>query len=597
MEHEPIIEDRQAPKKFGTAWMRLNSDPQAVLLLIFFLVNFLLVFYEFLPNLKEINFWDEAGYVNLGRFLVEGELPTFAQNPWMAVFYAILYLPFSKSPFWLVQICSLGRLLFFCMIWLSAYLSARTLKSFTNSVFFVGFLLVSPLLTEILGNPSDSMFTAMSGFAFWQLLTFWRDRQTKNLLWASVFVGLAALSRNDGVVLFAIFFVLSIFLNLRPRVGWKNILLSALPYLLLVGGYLGISGLVTGDFSLDTIMQRSYLAFEQGHEGVYEGGGAHSATINAMLDAREKFGTPQENSYSVFNAIRRNPQAYLARLKLIIIRLPEQVLTVYNKKIAALIFLLALRGVYELIRKKKLSLLLLLCAWPAYLMTYFLTFFREGYLRTPFFVIFILAGIGFTALFDNLENKIEKYVASAALLLLVVSGLVFNKLAIFYGAALFLTGLWAAVWLRERYRDFPQIKPLSLMVMFILGLALHGNYSSPKIQQLGVNGDEQAAVYLMENFPQGTKVGAGSPGVVWMAKQEFTAITGADVPAFEDSADFHQWLLDEGIEVIYLDYSISNHAPYFWELIQAETGKGLTEVFSADAGSNRIYVVELERQD
>ncbi len=582
---------------FNRTWERLNSDHQAALLLIFFLVHFLLVFYEFLPNLKDINFWDEAGYVNLGRFLVEGELPTFAQNPWMAVFYAILYLPFSRSPFWLVQICSLGRLIFFCLIWLSAYLSARTLEKYAKSVFFAGFLLVSPLLTEILGNPSDSMFTAMSGFAFWQLLMFWRDRQKKNLLWASFFVGLAALSRNDGVVLFAIFFVLGVLLNLRPRLNLKNVLLSVLPFFLLVGGYLGVSGLVTGDFSLDTIMQRSYLAFEQGHEGVYEGGGAHSATINAMLDAREKFGTPQENNYSVFNAIRRNPPAYLARLKLIITRLPEQILTVYNKKMAALVFLLALRGVYELMRKRKFDLLLVIFAWAAYLLTYFLTFFREGYLRTPFFLLFLLAMIGFTALFDNLEKKAEKIVSSVALAVLVIFGLVFNKLAIFYGASLFLVGLWAVIWLRWRYRDLPQIKPISLVVMLVFGLVLHGNFSAPKIQHLGSNGDEQAAVFLMENFPPKTKVGAGSPGVVWMAKQEFTAITGADVPAFEQSADFHQWLLNEGIEVIYLDYSISNHAPYFWELIQAETGKGLTEVFSAAEGSNRVYVVEPERQE
>ena len=150
------------------------KDPQSVFVLLLFLTHFFLVFYDFFPNLKDINFWDEAIYVNWGRILVDGSLPTFSQNPLLAIFYGILYLPFSKSPYWLVQICSLGRLITFGMIWLSSYLAARTLSHIFDRSIFAGFLLVNPLVTEILGNPSDAMFTAMSAFAFWQLLLYWK---------------------------------------------------------------------------------------------------------------------------------------------------------------------------------------------------------------------------------------------------------------------------------------------------------------------------------------------------------------------------------------------------------------------------------------
>lgn len=581
----------------ASEWKRKGwfEDPQSILILLFFLGHFLLAFFDFLPNLKDINFWDEAIYVNWGRFLVEGKLPAFAQNPLMAFFYALLYLPFSRSPYWLVQICSLGRLLLFCLIWLGSYLSAREIKDQLNIAVFAGLLLVVPLVSEVLPNPSDAMFTALSAFACWQLLRYRNQQKTRNLVLSSLFIGLAALARNDGFVLFAIFLILSILFSLRVQNGWKNVLLGALPFIGIVGGYLLLSGLVTGDFSTGTI-QRSYLAFEQGHEGVYEGAGIHSHTIDAMLDAREKFGTPQENNYSIVRAIQRNPGAYFARLKLILQRLPEQLLTVYNKKMGAILFLAAVLGALELLRRRKYLLLILLVSWPAYLLTYFLTFFREGYLRSPFFVVFLLAGIGLTSLFDRLEHRHYHWGASALLALLILTGLVFNKLAIYYGASLFLAGMWAVVWIRRRYADQPGIRSISLLVLLIVGVVLHGSYSSPKLQKLGANADERAAVYLMEHFPEGTKVGAGSPGVVWMAKQEFTAIIGSDVPAFETSADFHQWLLGEGIGAIYLDYSISNQAPYYWELIQQESGHGLQEVFNENAGSNRIYLVKQERE-
>ena len=571
------------------------ADPSNFFVLIIFLGHFLLVFYDFFPNLKDINFWDEALYVNWGRLLVEGKLPTFAQNPLLAIFYAVLFLPFRQSPYWLVQICSLGRLLMFCLIWLGGYLASKEIRRTLNLPIFASLLLVVPLITEVLGNPSDAMFTVMSGFALWQLLVYLNAQKTKNLLLSSMFVGLAALARNDGFVLFAIFLVLSILLSLGAVNAWKKVLLGLLPFVGLVGGYLLLSGIVSGSFSTGTL-QRSYIAFEQGHEIVYEGSGIHIHTIGAMLDAREKFGSPEENNYSVLRAIQRNPSAYFARLKLVLRQLPEQILAVYNKKMAAVLFLAMLWGVVTFIRKKDYRTLAVLLAWPTYLFIYFLTFFREGYLRTPFLPVFLLVAIGITTLFERLEKRVERWGISVVLGLLLLSGLVFNKLAIYYGSLLFLAGMWLVIWVRNRFPDFPNIRSISLVVMLVVGLVLHGNYSSPKFQRLGINADELASVYLMEHFPRGTKVGAGSPGVVWMAKQEFLAIIGADVPAFNTSADFHQWLLNEGIQVIYLDYSISNQAPYFWELIQQESGHGLTEVFNKNAGSNRIYIVEERRK-
>ena len=572
-----------------------TADSAHFIVLLLFLAHFFLDFYAFFPNLGEINFWDEAIYVNNGRLLVEGNFPILAQNPLLSFFYGVLYLPFFRSPYWLVQTCSLGRLIMFCLIWLGGYLAAKEMKRALNLPIFASLLFIVPMVTELLGNPSDAMFTAMSGFALWQFLKYCNQKGTKNLLFSSLFIGLAALARNDGLLLFVIFFVLSIFLSRGTANAWKKILLGTLPFLGLVGGYILLSGMVNGDFSTG-VVQRSYVAFEQGQEGVLESGGIYSNTIDAVLDAREKFGSAEENDYSALKAIQRNPSAYWMRLKDILRRLPEQLLTVYNKKMAPVLFLAMLWGVITLIRKKNYSVLAILVAWPAYLLVYFLTFFREGYLRTPFLPVFLLVAVGFTDLFEHLKEKGTLLGASISLGILMVLGLIFDKLAVYYGAVLFLAGMGMVAWIRKRFRNFPKIQSVSLLVMLMVGLVLHGNYSSPKIQRLGKNADEQAVVYLMEHFPRGTKVGAGSPAVVWMSKLEFMMITGADVPAFERSEDFYNWLCREGIQAVYLDYSISNQAPFFWELIQQESGHGLTEVFNENAGSNRIYIVEAQRK-
>lgn len=566
------------------------KDRRHYIYLIIYIAHFFLIFFDFFPYLSEINAWDEALYINWGRFLADGKLPSFAQNPLLAVFYVLLYLPFSRSPYWMVWICSIGRIILFFLIWLGSYLAAREISSRLDLTVFLCLLLVMPLTSEVLANPSDAMFTAMSGFALFHFIAYLNSNHAMNLNLSSLFVGLAALARNDGFILFGIFTALSFIVTCGKNHAWKSFLLGWIPFLGLVGGYILIYGIFTGTFSTGTV-QRSYIAFEQGHEILYEGSGAHSHTVDAMLDARENFGSPEENNYSIIRAIHHNPSVYFSRVRLILNKLPKQALLVYNKKMAVPLFLSAIVGIFFLFRKKDFHLLLLLAAWPAYLLVYFLTFFREGYLRTPFLPVFLLAAIGMTAFFNQLDKKKVSWGAASVLSLIMITGLVLNKLAIFYGSFLTLVGIWMVIGLRKNFTEPPHIRSYSLVVMLIVGLILHGNYSSPRIRQLGINADERAAVYLMENFPPGTKVGAGYPSVVWMAKRDFLSITGADVPAFEDSAGFHQWLIKEGIQAIYLDYSISNLAPHYWELIQQESGTGLKAVFNENNGSNRIYVV------
>jgi hypothetical protein len=145
-------------------------------LILFFLVNLFLLSPLFLPHLSEINPWDEANYVNKGRELVDlGDWPNYAGNPLVSIFYAITYLPFHSSPYWLIHSDSLGRMLLFSLLWWSAVLTAGRLKHPAAQGITAGLLLVTPLAGEMLTFPSDPLFAGLAGLSLWQLTGYLDD--------------------------------------------------------------------------------------------------------------------------------------------------------------------------------------------------------------------------------------------------------------------------------------------------------------------------------------------------------------------------------------------------------------------------------------
>lgn len=152
-------------------------EPSRFLVPLLFLLNIILVFPVFFPNLREIGPWDESIYINSGRLLVEkGLLPEPAWNPLGTLLYAITYIPVQKTAFWLVNSCTIGRFILFGLLWISTYLVAKQLSSFFNSLIMSGLLLSSPVLIYILRNPSDALFAAMSAFALWQALSCYNEK-------------------------------------------------------------------------------------------------------------------------------------------------------------------------------------------------------------------------------------------------------------------------------------------------------------------------------------------------------------------------------------------------------------------------------------
>ncbi|HEX9870857.1 MAG TPA: hypothetical protein VGC99_20140 [Candidatus Tectomicrobia bacterium] len=563
-----------------------------LLALLAFLINAYLISAFFLPNLSEINAWDEAAYVNSGRMLVEGEWPAFAGNPLVALFYGLTYLPFAGSPFWLIHSISLARLILFTLLWLCSYAVARQAGGLAHPLIMVGLLFVSSIPVSLLIFPSDPLFVAMAALAFSRALVFQREGGLRNLTLAGLCLGLAALARNDGLIVGLAFLLAMPLVAPRESRRWKVFVASAIPFAGLVGGYVLAFGVLTGRFELGTL-ERTYDNFEAGHQIIFGGEGNLNPVIEAKLEARRVFGTPEDNRNSVLLAISRNPEVYLSRLEAVVRGLPAQVLAAYGKRTAVPIFLFAARGVWELLRTKRYLFLGLGAIWTLPVLSGLLiTLFRTGHLQFPFYVIFLLSAVGVASSLANLEARGEQTFLAISLLGFAGYGIFMSKPAITYAAVVVIGALSIGLFARVSGRPDASTRLLPLLLLFASGLLLHGDYPGPKQRILGVAADEQAVLLMVEEFEPGTRVAAGSPGPIYAARMTYMGLTSLDVPMFATSEEFLVWADAEGIKALYVDSSLSYDNPHYWQLISSEIGRGLERIFAGDEGNIQVLVMK-----
>ncbi len=579
----------------------LMRVPRLPLSIGLFLVALFLIHPAFVVTLDEINPWDEAAYVNSGRTLLEGRLPSIADNPLVDGVYALTYLPFRRSPFWLPQSASLGRLLTYSLLWWSAYLIARQLSRFAAPWLMMGIFLVALLPVELLLFPSDALFAGLAGLSFWALLRYHDTQRHRDLGAASGFLGLAALARNDGLVLLPILVVLAVVLTVPWRRAWRALGPAGLPFAAIVGGYLLVYGQATGSYSLGT-MQRTYDNFEAGQQVIFAGSGEISPVVESKLEARRVFGTAEENNYSVLRAISRNPGVYLQRLRVTLAALPRQLLEAYGLRFTLPLALLALQGVLVLVRQREYRLLAAFTLWPAHLATGFvITLFRVGHLRFPYYIVFLLSAFGLAAvvrvgLQAGLQAWRERWVWLAALAALSIVGLAWNKLAIYYGAAVLLAALLVIYWIvgqpvpRDGRQGWSALAPA--LVLLAAGFVLRGNFPSPVIPSWGQEAKERAVLFMVDTLEPGAKVAAGSPGVVWAARMTYSGLASPDVPREKDPQAFLDWMLRQGVQAVYVDHSLYNTNPLIWSLIEARLGAGFERVFTADRGDIQVLLLD-----
>jgi hypothetical protein len=582
----------QVKNWIGTHAARRHVPLTTSIALLFFAVNILLVHPQFMPSLDEINPYDEAAYLNSGRVLLdEGEWPNYANNPLTSLFYALAYLPFHGSPYWFVLSDWLGRFIQFSLLWLSAWLVATQLARYFHPFWMLGVFLVVPLPLEMLRFPSDPLFASLAGFSFWQLLAYYNSREARHLWLASLFMGLAALARNDGLPLFLILLVAALLLSLHERRFWKALVASALPFLALVGGYVLVYGLFTGNYDMGTL-RRTYDNFEAGQEIIYQGTGDIASITGAKLEARKYFGTPRENDFSILKAIRRNPAVYFQRLKVALLDLPSGILQAYGIRFTPILLLLVVRGVIELIWRKQYLLVAVLCLWPAHLATGLaITIFREGHLQFPYYVVFALACTGLVVVIQSLGKSRERYLWYTLLALLAGLAFLFDKLAVYYGAIITLAGLVVASLAKHLIKDEPgKVVLAAPLIMLCAGMVIRGGFPTPVVRHLGTSAKEGAVLYMAEHLEPGSKVASASPGPVWAAKMIYFSLIATDLPREKSSEEFLVWLRENGVTAIYVDHNLYNPNPATWALIKSQIGDGLSRVYTGDQGDIQVLV-------
>ncbi len=566
---------------------------ETLLAILFFALNVFLVFSIFIPMMRDINTWDESVYVNTGRSLVRGELPPFSRNPLIGLFYAALYLIFSGSPFWMLYSISLGRFLLFGLMWLSAYLIARQFARSMPPLAMAGPLLLFPVLVDILLNPSDALFAALSGFALWQVLGFYNDQDRSHLWKASLFLGLAALSRNDGLVLFVIFLFLAALIVRSVRWDFRWLIPAVIPFAALVGGYLLLFAAVTGGFEMGT-MQRSYVAFQQGQSVDYkrEPGCQQKLLKCAVLKAQELYGTGEENGYSVFRAISRNPQAFASRLANILGALPSLVVDTFGKRMIFLALILAARGIWELLAKRKFLLLAILLLWMTHLGVYFLTFFRIGYIRTIYFVPFLLIALGAYAFVQDMSQRRRAYALIGLFLTATVTAVFLDVRALYFTTALLSAALLGIHLFQTTTTDEPSLATMGLLALLTVSLILRPIFDPPVGRDLSQGAEEQALLVMVDSLPKDATVAAGSPGGVWAADMQFEDLGGDEYYAAASPAELHDLLVQKGITAVYVDSSLSNANEPIWKLIESQLDQYYTTVYSGREGSIRLLLVK-----
>jgi hypothetical protein len=560
--------------------------------LLSFAATLFLVYNFFFPGMRDINVWDESVYVNTGRNLAEGQLPSFARNPLIGLIYAVTYLPFANSPFWLVQSVAFGRLVLFGLMWLSCFLIATRLSDWIPPYSVAGLLLVFPVTLEILLNPSDALFAAMSGFAFWQLLAFCQTRAGRHLAWASFFCGLAALSRNDGLVLFGIFVALAALIIGRTR--WQAFWLAAIagPFAALVGGYLLLYGAVTGDFSLRT-EERAYTAFQQGHAIDYRPDPTcdQKPLKCAVQQAAQLYGTAEENDFSIFNAIRRNPGAYLSRVSKQVRALPELVYDMLGPRTAFLMFILFARGALELIRRRAWLLAALLAIWPAFLGVYFLTFFRIGYLRMPYYLLYVVAAIGAVSFLADARQQRPARVWTGLLAAATVAGMLTDTRALYFTTGLLLAALAMVRWLPDP-DDSRAPYAAGLIALLCVGLILRPTLDPPVRRDLAAGEEEQALLTAYAVLPPGSLVAAGAPGWVSAARLEYFDLNGPEFGELESGEQVYALLKAQGVEAVYVDSALSNANDHIWLLMEPDLDRWYDTAYSGREGSIRLLLLK-----
>jgi len=578
------IEDRPlSVHGINTRWFLVP----AIALLI--AMDILLLTPRLFPNLAEIN-WDESFYISNGRALAELEWVAPAENPLTGFLYVAPYAGLKQDVFWLLKAATVGRFVMLFLLWGGCLLfAAHYRKTISPLVFPVLFVALAPSAV-LLNNSSDGLFAAFAALALVFVLDAARTGRWKAVAAASVLVSLAALSRNDGLVLFVLFFAMSLWIGFRRKKLLGFVVASLVPFLLIVGQYLACYGVVTGDFHWH-LKERAYLAFTQGEGFVFaDEVGADFVPVAGMRASESLYGSPAANDHSIMKAISHNPRAFLRRLGRTIATLPAKISDAYGSEKAPLLILLALIGAWSLVQGGRRTELYLLALWPAYLLAYFITFFRAEYLAFSFSSLLALAAVGLQTCLSGKASRRMLQGFLVIVLAICLGALIAGSMALLLLTSGFFASVLAAGLLVTR--GYARAAALVFLPLFVAAVLIPGIHV--KCRALGGSPDEASMAFLRAHFGANQAIAAFSPTVVVGALQSYRDMSSLQTDEGWNAESLRNWLAKYGVDAVYVDGELMKFKPRLWRSIEKGEGAFLTKAFVADGGIHRVFVVDLD---
>lgn len=521
------------------------SHRTAIIFLLIFLINLLLVSPSLMPGYSVVNPDDEAKYVESGWRLLRGDVRDLAWGPLVSVVYAPIHLVLGNSPDWFMLETWLGRFVLYAFLWWSIFYLALQFKSYLSPYTMLGVLFVSTPLFSVLRNQSDAVFLGFSALALAHLVRFAYQQKMKDLGMASLLVGLGVLARVETLVLIVTLIILGFVIGKSKFPLYRILLSSILPALCVLGIFFISSLILVGNLNLG-IAYKSYDSFEM-NQAILTGGDIDLA----REETRRLFGSQEENQASILRAISRNPYAFSLRILANIKTIPDNYFDFFGKKLGAVLLFFAAWGVYGLIRKKAILPLMILLIWPLH------AFISLGFLSMHIvpqvsYLPLLLGALGIGRIFGPDSRPRERVVFLLSCALILILSWLTHKPAFLFGFLMLVIVLLLLQLVHMGTNNDHPAMFLPVLLLLVAGLILRDPFPFPNYPSLGKTADEQAVHYLLKNLPSQTTILVPSPLQAIAAKLSY--LTMNDVPENITSIEvLWSWLKQANVHAVLLD--------------------------------------------
>jgi hypothetical protein len=560
---------------------RFYKRRTVVALLFLYVLGFILNSSYLLPQIPQINFFDEVIYIESGKnlFLYHALWP-FPRGPAISFFYAVIFPFIPESEFWLLTADLIGRVTAYTLLFISAWLIGTELahRKLCHPLVPVALLTALPFYLILLPGPSYWTFVCFVSLTFWAVLNYARTQKLSMLLLAAIGSTLALMSRPD--VVFSVSVLIAVMFITRP---WRSsrmlvvvVLLAGIPTAT-VSSYIYAYGHQTGAYIFGGD-HKLYDTFQASRQVLFDkkdikGKLDFNLAKAARLASERDFGTAEENKYSVLRAIARNPSqfarivwqntiqytapslmtAFGVRVPAVGLAKPENPL----RYLSLFIFLFAAFGLAILVRRRKWSELIIVCLWPLDMGLYLFTISFPGYYLFHVMVVLMLVSIGLWACTSRLNDRRITLLLGAVLMIVVwLDWDHANRVVSLAkgGGILFVIAYW-------KYRKLENQQAI-WAPLIIGGLALINpptNYRmNLKVEDIGFFSQ---AKYLRDHYSPMSPVFA-FPGVAPISANMWWIHTWADLGKVKSKEDFLAMMKLVGMPAIATDPMLKAHNIY-----------------------------------